>query len=151
LPEVTIVGQRSMKGQSPIDDPYIHSDYGMRGKKMHNGVDIVGKTPGAGQAVYSVTSGRIVRLVTMPDGDGGGVRVRIQASDGYQYNYMHLQVNSNAHLQGASRINRGDIVGRLGSTGRSSGPHLHFEIWSPSGAKINPYTKYTNLSSFPHR
>ena len=79
------------------------------------------------------------------------MRVRIQSADGYQYNYMHMQINSNSHLRGVVRVNRGDFIGRVGNTGHSTGPHLHFEIWSPNGTKINPYGIFLNLYSYPHR
>lgn len=79
--------------QYPIDNPYISSDYGRRNGEKHNGVDFVNKQKGAvdGKPVYSVTDGKVVRLVTTPDGNRAGVRVRIQAPNGYQYNYFHLQ------------------------------------------------------------
>ena len=57
----------------------------------------------------------------------------------------------NMYLRGVVRVNRGDFIGRVGNTGHSTGPHLHFEIWSPNGTKINPYGIFLNLYSYPHR
>lgn len=138
----------------PISDPYISSDYGMRGSRMHNGVDLVGATPGTvdGRVVRSVTDGTVTRVVYREDGDGGGVRVRIRDNaTGHEYNYMHLQTNSNSHLEVGLNVQRGDQVGRVGNTGRSSGSHLHFEIWNQNGVKINPYTAFPRLGNYPHR
>jgi len=141
------------QGQYPIDNPYISSDYGMRNGSMHNGVDFVNKQRGAvdGKPVYSVTDGKIVRLVTTPDGNRAGVRVRILASSGYQYNYFHLQNGSNLHLKNKMNINKGDVIGNVGNTGASRGAHLHFEIWDPNGNKVNPYNIYPSLYKIPHR
>lgn len=129
------------QGLYPIDNPYISSDYGVRNGVMHNGVDFVNMQQGAvnGKPVYSITSGKIVRLVTLPDGNRAGVRVRVQSPDGYQYNYFHLEVGSNSHLQFDMTINKGDVLRKVGNTGASRGAHFHFEIWDPKGRKISPY------------
>jgi RHS repeat-associated protein len=143
---------KNMKiGHYIIDDPYISSDYGMRNGDMHYGVDIVNKIPREvnGKSVYSVSSGKVVKVVKHPDGNPGGVRVRIQSINGYQYNYFHLQENSNAHLRYGTEVESGDILGCVGNTGRSTNPHLHFEIWDSNNNKINPYIIYPELYGYP--
>ncbi len=144
---------QGQRGQYPIDSPYISSDYGMRNGEMHNGIDFVNQQKGAvdGKPVYSVSDGKVVRLVTSPDGNRAGVRVRIQATNGYQYNYFHLQDGSNSHLKSDMTINKGDTIGKVGNTGVSRGAHLHFEIWAPNGTKVNPYDIYPALYNIPHR
>lgn len=144
LPEIRIF---------PIDDPYISSEYGMRNGEMHYGIDFINSTYGTvyGKPIYSITDGKIVRLVTSPDGNRAGVRVGIQDPKGYRYNYFHLKENSNAHLRLNLTIKKGDIIGKVGNTGVSRGAHLHFEIWAPNGTKINPYDVYPDLHYIPHK
>lgn len=97
----------------------------------HWGIDIGGST---GNAVYASDSGVVV--YSGLNNSGYGLVVIIDHGNGYQTLYAHLsQVNSGC---GAS-VTQGGIIGAVGSTGRSTGPHLHFEIMDSGGNRINPH------------
>lgn len=96
----------------------------------HPGVDIANR--GAPGIVAS--DGGVVSVAGWPDGYGYGNRVQIDHGNGYTTLYAHL---SNIFVTGGNRISRGQTIGRMGSTGRSTGVHLHFEIRF-KGIAVNP-------------
>ena len=69
-----------------------------------------------------------------PDNSGYGNRVIVDHGNGYVTLYAHM---SRIAVVAGQSVNRGDLIGYIGSTGRSTGPHLHFEIRA-SGALQNP-------------
>ncbi len=119
--------------------------------RLHNGLDIVYPIPGQvnGAKIYAPVGGTIVQLVTTEsDGQGGGVRIRIRDKNGNEHALYHMQTRSNSHLKGRTTVKLGEVVGRVGNTGGSKGPHLHYEIWRngkrsdrPNPANINPFLK----------
>jgi murein DD-endopeptidase MepM/ murein hydrolase activator NlpD len=78
-------------------------------------------------------SGKVI-LAGWPDGRGYGNRVLIDHGNGYQTLYAHLL---KIYVSEGQTVNRGDQIGQMGSTGRSTGIHLHFEILK-SGSQIDP-------------
>lgn len=142
----------------PIDTPYISSDYGwrvLRGRRsFHNGIDFVKPvaTDTSGSPIYAVKGGTITKLVTQEDGNGGGVRVRIRSTENptIEYNYFHMLTNSNNHLTLGQVVNQGDQIGEVGSTGSSTAPHLHFEIWNGTLNRIDPYSIFPELALLPY-
>jgi len=86
----------------------------------HNGVDI-GTIYGA--YAYAARSGR-VRTVRWDD-TGYGYMIIIDHGQGWNTLYAHLK---GALVQPGQRVDQGDVVGRVGGTGRATGPHIHFEI-----------------------
>ena len=110
------------------------SFYGMRNGRMHEGIDIAAPTGTPVAAAYGgvITTAGIVR--------GYGNVVYIDHGQGYSTRYGHL--NSFAYgIRDGVRVNAGDIIGAVGSTGRSSGPHLHYELRTPNGA-TDPISSY---------
>lgn len=104
----------------------ISSPYGMRWGRMHEGVDFA--PGGQGAEIHAVADG-IVRIATEAGG-AYGVRVVIDSIvDGelISTNYAHMQYGS-LRVQPGQVIKLGDVVGTVGTTGRSTGPHLHFEV-----------------------
>lgn len=97
----------------------------------HSGIDIEGSS---GTEIKAVESGTVVLVASSAYGYGS--HVIIDHGDGLQTLYAHLSKFSVAEGQ---TVTQGDIVGLRGSTGRSSGPHLHFEIIK-NGIKVNPLT-----------
>jgi len=87
----------------------------------HKAIDIANKSGGAVLAADSGT----VTVAGWPDNGGYGNRVMIDHGNGFVTNYAHL---SSIQVRPGQRVNRGDIIGQMGSTGRSTGVHLHFEI-----------------------
>lgn len=99
-----------------------------RGREMHSGIDLKGRT---GDLIKSTASGRV--MFAGYDGQYGKV-VKIKHANGYETRYAHL---SRTLVKKGDRIEAGSNVGHLGSTGRSTGPHLHYEILK-NNKKINP-------------
>lgn len=106
----------------------ISSRYGMRWGAMHHGVDIAVNT---GTPVRAAAAGR----VSFAGWNGGyGYLVVIDHGQGVETRYAH---NSRIVVKVGQQVKRGDIVAYSGNTGRSTGPHLHFEI-RYRGASVDP-------------
>lgn len=88
--------------------------------RLHNGLDL---SQPAGTSVYATADG-LVRWVTW-NGDGLGLAVCIEHPTGYQSVYGHLSAYT---IRQGDVVKRGTLIGRVGSTGRSTGPHLHYAI-----------------------
>jgi len=118
----------------PVIHGWISSYFGKRtspftGKtETHQGVDFAGK---AGNDVIAVAGG----VVTHAAEKGAyGYLVEIDHGNGYVTRYGHNQM---LHVQVGEAIKRGQVIARLGSTGRSTGPHVHFEVIK-DGKRIDP-------------
>ena len=96
----------------------------------HKAIDIANRPGGP---ILAADAG-IVTSSGWPDGGGYGNRVVIDHGNGFVTLYAHLSV---VQVQIGQRVNRGDVLGQMGSTGRSTGIHLHFEI-RQGGALVNP-------------
>ena len=103
--------------------------------RAHNGVDYHAPT---GAPVGSVAPG----VVTMAGWTAGGGRtVRVRHSNGYETEYLHL---SSIAVRSGARIAQGDLVGRVGSTGLATGPHLHYGM-KKAGRYVNPVIEHRNM------
>ena len=100
------------------------SRYGYARGRLHRGQDMAAD---AGTPLVAVTAGR-VSYRQYQDG-GAGYYVVIEGDDGRDSVYMHMQ--SAAFVAPGERVRKGQPIGRVGSTGSSTGPHLHFELWTP--------------------
>ena len=98
---------------------------------IHPGIDIAGAE---GNAIFAADSGVVV-YAGWSDSGYGNLLV-IDHGNGWQTAYAHLV--SVAVVCGTS-VTRGEVVAGLGTTGNSSGPHLHFEMYSSIYGKVNPY------------
>ena len=107
--------------QRPIDAP-LGDRYGPRGASFHAGLDFPAPT---GTAVTAAASGRVVFAGY---DDGWGNTVQLDHGNGLRTRYAHL--SSIAVALGAT-VATGALVGRVGSTGSATGPHLHFEVTDP--------------------
>jgi murein DD-endopeptidase MepM/ murein hydrolase activator NlpD len=96
----------------------------------HYGVDFAGSM---GNAIYAVDAGTVVYAGWNTWGYGN--MIMLDHGNGYQSLYAHL---SQINVQCDQNVGQGDVIGSMGSTGHSTGPHLHFEI-SYNGAHINPH------------
>ncbi|MBV2091976.1 MAG: M23 family metallopeptidase [Candidatus Thiodiazotropha sp. (ex Ctena orbiculata)] len=121
----------------PVKKGWISSYFGMRndpftGKRaMHKGMDFAGK---AGSEVVAVAAG----VVTWADDRYGyGKLVEINHGKGYVTRYGH---NAEILVEIGDRVKQGEVVAKMGSTGRSTGPHVHFEVVR-NGKTVDP-TKY---------
>ena len=109
----------------------ITSYYGWRWGRLHAGIDIADSGV-YGQAVVASDGGRVT--FAGDTGDGYGYYAIIDHGNGYQTVYAHC---SSLAVSAGQYVSQGDIVGYVGSTGNSTGPHLHFEI-RENGVKLNP-------------
>tara|TARA_B100001173_G_scaffold311809_1_gene330317 strand:- start:11722 stop:12699 length:978 start_codon:yes stop_codon:yes gene_type:complete len=108
-------------------------------RRFHQGMDF---TALAGTPVYASGDGIIGR--TDNRAAGYGKHVRIDHGYGYVSLYAHL---SKYNVKRRQKVKRGDIIGYVGSTGRSVGPHLHYEIFK-DGKRVNPLNYYSgNLTA----
>jgi murein DD-endopeptidase MepM/ murein hydrolase activator NlpD len=103
----------------PVAAGVVSSPFGMRNGVMHNGVDIVAP---AGTPVYAADDGTAIFVGHLR---GYGNAVILQHSQGYVTVYGHNRRNL---VRDGVRVARGEAVAELGSTGRASGPNLHFEV-----------------------
>jgi murein DD-endopeptidase MepM/ murein hydrolase activator NlpD len=95
------------------------SGFGPRGRSMHSGLDIAAPR---GTPIYSTADG----VVTLAGRQSGyGIVVKIRHAFGFETVYAHL---SRARVKVGQRVGRGDRIGDMGSTGRSTGNHVHYEI-----------------------
>jgi murein DD-endopeptidase MepM/ murein hydrolase activator NlpD len=93
-----------------------------RGNHTHQGQDVAAAE---GTNVVSVSSGTVYWRAYQAGGAGNYVVIR--GSDGFDYAYMHFR--EGALVDRGEHVDAGDPIGHVGSTGDSSGPHLHFEVW----------------------
>ena len=100
------------------------------GYKGHTGLDIAGC--GYGSNIYASAAGQVVKVKW--GNTGYGYHVIINHGDGIQTLYAHM---SNIYVKNGQYVNQGDIIGAMGSTGNSTGTHLHFEI-RINGQYIDP-------------
>ena len=107
----------------------IRTDPILKIKRMHFGVDFTAPT---GTEIYATGNGK-VRTVKASK-SGFGKHVIIDHGYGYQTIYGHL---IKFNVKPGQKVKRGDIIGYVGNTGRSTGPHLHYEV-KKRGRNVNP-------------
>jgi len=145
--------------RSPIDKPIrLSGTFGeLRPNHLHSGIDIKSSTGGVGQAIYAAAGGHIARIKVTAAGYGNALY--IVHPKGYMTVYAHLHNFSDkvaAYVKKQQyekksyevdlylgpetfKIKKGEQIGRLGTSGRSFGPHLHFEVRDNKTQKpINP-------------
>ena len=104
----------------------VSSPYGWRSSGWHNGIDLVKYGGGAlGTPVIAAKSGRVE--VVQRSNSGYGNMVLINHGDGYKTRYAHM-VKGSITVSVGDYVEAGQTIGKVGSTGNSTGPHLHFEV-----------------------
>lgn len=122
--------------KTPIDGARIASKFGMRRhpvlgyNKMHKGIDFAAPR---GTPIYAAGDG-VVEKAGRFSSYGNYVRIRHRA--GLQTAYAHLNAFKGG-VKAGSRVKQGQVIGYVGTTGRSTGPHLHYEILM-AGKQVNP-------------
>lgn len=125
----------AVPSREPVSDSYITSSYGHRadpilgGSQFHKGIDFEADV---GDPVLAVADG-----VVSYSGDraGYGQTVEIDHGNGYVTRYAH---NSKLTRQIGQLVRAGQEIAKAGSTGRSTGAHVHFEVWE-NGRAVNPH------------
>jgi murein DD-endopeptidase MepM/ murein hydrolase activator NlpD len=122
--------------RTPIDGARLSSGFGMRKhpilgySKMHQGTDFAAPS---GTPIYAAGNG----VVDVAGRNGGyGKYVRLRHGSTYQTAYAHMKGFAKGIAKGA-RVKQGQIIGYVGTTGRSTGPHLHYEV-HVNGKQVNP-------------
>jgi len=124
----------SIPSRMPLDGSRLTSDYGMRnhpvlgGRRSHKGVDLAAPT---GTPVYATADGIVGRADWF---SSYGLYVQIEHGASLETRYAHM---SRLAVAEGERVSKGDIIGYVGSTGRSTGPHLHYEV-RIDGDAVNP-------------
>jgi murein DD-endopeptidase MepM/ murein hydrolase activator NlpD len=115
----------------PLKSAYrFTSGFGPRWGRMHNGTDFASAY---GTPIYATADGVVVHA----GWEGGfGRLIRIRHEFGIETYYAHL---SKIHVNVGQRVSRGDRIGDMGNSGRSTGTHLHYEV-RQSGKPVNPMT-----------
>jgi septal ring factor EnvC (AmiA/AmiB activator) len=111
----------------------IHPIYKIR--KFHEGMDFTAPT---GTDVYATGDGVVVEAESSYRGYGN--KIMIDHGYGYKTLYGHL---NEIDVKIGQKVKRGDVIGRVGNTGLSTAPHLHYEV-SINGEKVNPVNYYFN-------
>jgi len=115
----------------PVEAGVISSEFGARWGKMHKGIDIAAEV---GEPVYAVADGEVIYA-----GDGlrgyGNV-VIVQHADRISSLYAH---NSELKVKQGDHVSQGSLIALMGSTGHSTGPHVHFELRQGDVA-VNPHS-----------
>ena len=122
--------------KTPLDGARLSSSFGMRKhpisgfNKMHKGVDFAAPK---GTPIYAGGNG-VIEYIGRNGGYGNYIRIR--HNNNYKTAYAHLSSFKKGISKG-TRVNQGDVIGFVGSTGVSTGPHLHYEIIF-NNKQINP-------------
>lgn len=133
VPSISPLSDRNFKRFASGFGFRLHPIYKTR--KMHTGIDLTAPT---GTSVYATGKGVVTKVGSSTGGFGNVVMV----DHGYGYTtiYAHL---SQFSVKENQKLNRGDIVGTVGSTGRSVAPHLHYEV-RYYDKPVNPINYYFN-------
>jgi murein DD-endopeptidase MepM/ murein hydrolase activator NlpD len=114
----------------PADGAFT-SGFGGRWGTFHWGIDLANSI---GTPILAAADGVVVES---GPASGFGLWVRIQHEDGTITVYGHI---NRSLVHEGQQVQAGQEIAEMGNRGNSTGPHLHFEVWDPSGQKINPLT-----------
>jgi murein DD-endopeptidase MepM/ murein hydrolase activator NlpD len=124
----------SVPSRMPLEGAQLTSGYGMRthpvlgGRRKHSGIDLAAPT---GTPVYATADGLIGRADWF---SSYGLYISIDHGADMETRYAHL---SRLAVAAGDNVKKGDLIGYVGSTGRSTGPHLHYEV-RIDGVAVNP-------------
>ena len=111
------------------------SGYGMRWGRMHNGIDVANSV---GTPIVAAQHG----LVSFAGWNGGyGYTVEILHSNGLTSRYAHLR---SIGIKLRQSVKKGQFIGRMGATGHTTGPHLHFEVVTPTKQYLDPFSVFSH-------
>jgi murein DD-endopeptidase MepM/ murein hydrolase activator NlpD len=124
----------SIPARAPLDSLRMTSNFGLRwhpvtgGRRQHEGVDLASPV---GTPIHATADGTVAKA----DWFGGyGLFVQLEHGGALQTRYGHM---SRLNVAAGQHVHKGDIIGYVGTTGRSTGPHLHYEV-RVNGQPVNP-------------
>ncbi|WP_374531388.1 M23 family metallopeptidase [Novosphingobium sp.] len=124
----------SIPSRMPVEGAALTSGYGMRthpilgGRRQHKGIDLAQPV---GTPVYATADGYISRADWF---SSYGLFISIEHGAQIETRYGHL---SRLNVAAGQYVHKGDVIGYVGTTGRSTGPHLHYEV-RIAGTAVNP-------------
>jgi murein DD-endopeptidase MepM/ murein hydrolase activator NlpD len=124
----------SVPSRMPLEGAALTSGFGMRthpvlgGRRQHAGIDLAAPT---GTPVYATADGIVSRADWY---SSYGLYISVEHGAAMQTRYAHL---SRLAVAAGDSVKKGDLIGYVGSTGRSTGPHLHYEV-RVEGIAVNP-------------
>ena len=124
--------------KTPVDGARLSSGFGRRRHpvlgytKMHKGLDFAAPT---GTPIYAAGDGVVERANRF---SSFGNYVKIRHNDKYKTAYAHLHKFAKG-MRAGTRVKQGQVIGYVGTTGRSTGPHLHYEV-HVNGRAVNPHS-----------
>ncbi|MDD4187976.1 MAG: peptidoglycan DD-metalloendopeptidase family protein [Bacilli bacterium] len=118
-----------------VNPSQVTSEFGPRWGSFHNGIDISGS--GFGSPIYSSTDGTVIDVYSSCPSSGYGIfdncgsgygnKIEIATSDG-KFNIIYAHLIKDIKVKVGDSVSRGQVIGSMGHSGRSTGTHLHFEI-----------------------
>ena len=130
----TSISKVSIPSRSPVTGFRLTSEYGMRvhpvlgGRRAHKGIDMASPV---GTPVHAPADGVVGKAEWF---SSYGLYIQIEHGGELQTRYGHL---SRLNVAAGQFVHKGDLIGYVGSTGRSTGPHLHYEV-RVAGESVNP-------------
>lgn len=124
-----IIDSMRPKATAPIVGATLTSNFGTRWGAMHGGLDLAAPL---GTPLFAAADGVVTDA---GPAQGFGIWVKIRLSDGTVLVYGHMY---NVNVRPGQQVRAGDLVSWVGNNGYSTGPHVHFEVHSPGGAKLDP-------------
>ncbi len=124
----------SIPSRMPVNNATLTSGFGLRwhpvigGRRQHKGVDLAAPT---GTPIHASADGTVAMAERY---SGYGLYVQIEHGGSLETRYGHM---SRIAVAEGQYVHKGDVIGYVGSTGRSTGPHLHYEV-RVDGAAVNP-------------
>lgn len=131
IPAIQPISNKDLRRTSSGFGMRMHPIYKV--KKFHHGMDFVAPV---GTPIYATADG--VVIISSKSFYGYGKYVKINHGYGYQTAYGHM---NKLNVVKGQKIKRGDVIGYLGNTGLSTGPHLHYEVIS-NNKRVNPINYY---------
>ena len=127
-------GSVSIPSRMPVEGVRMTSDYGSRfhpvlgGRRQHNGVDLAGPV---GTPVHATADAVVAKAEWF---SSYGLFVQLEHGGAIETRYGHM---SRLNVYAGQQVHKGDVIGYIGTTGRSTGPHLHYEV-RIAGVAVNP-------------
>jgi murein DD-endopeptidase MepM/ murein hydrolase activator NlpD len=144
MPFRGVVSSISIPSRNPVDGAHLTSPFGMRehpisgGMREHKGVDLAAAI---GMSIYATADGVVSRADWF---SGYGLYVSIEHGGNIETRYGHM---SRLNVAAGQQVRKGDIIGFVGTTGHSTGPHVHYEV-RIGGQPVNP-VPYMQASDVP--
>lgn len=129
-----IAGPVSIPSRIPLEGLTMTSNFGMRvhpvlgGMRQHKGIDLAAPV---GTAIYATADGVVGKAAWF---GGYGLYVQLEHGNNLETRYGHM---SRLNVAEGQHVHKGDVLGFVGTTGRSTGPHLHYEV-RVDGVAVNP-------------